>query len=127
MTEELSGLIERVTFHNGESGFCVLRVKTRRHREEFRVEGTELPKTVLAQDANTKILNAVLNPDHVLWKGSVTFDCGQLYPLADQLGMIYGTVKDTGKDTPSQTGPCLLGDNTIDAVKRIRRVRGRDE
>jgi exodeoxyribonuclease V alpha subunit len=26
MTEEISGLIERVTFHNDESGFCVLRV-----------------------------------------------------------------------------------------------------
>ena len=24
-TEEISGLIERVTFHNDESGFCVLR------------------------------------------------------------------------------------------------------
>jgi len=26
-TEEISGLIERVTFHNDESGFCVLQVK----------------------------------------------------------------------------------------------------
>jgi exodeoxyribonuclease V alpha subunit len=26
-TEEVSGLIERVTFHNEENGFCVLRVK----------------------------------------------------------------------------------------------------
>jgi hypothetical protein len=26
-TEEISGLIERVTFHNDENGFCVLRVK----------------------------------------------------------------------------------------------------
>ncbi len=34
MTEEISGLIERVTFHNEESGFCVLRVKTQGHREE---------------------------------------------------------------------------------------------
>ena len=29
VTEGISGLIERVTFHNDESGFCVLRVKTR--------------------------------------------------------------------------------------------------
>jgi len=28
-TEEISGLIERVTFHNDERGFCVLRVKAR--------------------------------------------------------------------------------------------------
>jgi hypothetical protein len=26
-TDEISGLIERVTFHNDGSGFCVLRVK----------------------------------------------------------------------------------------------------
>jgi exodeoxyribonuclease V alpha subunit len=26
-TEQISGLIERVTFHNEENGFCVLRVK----------------------------------------------------------------------------------------------------
>jgi hypothetical protein len=28
-TEEISGVIERVTFHNEDSGFCVLRVKTK--------------------------------------------------------------------------------------------------
>jgi hypothetical protein len=33
-TEEISGLIERVTFHNDDSGFCVLRVKARGQREE---------------------------------------------------------------------------------------------
>ena len=40
MTEEISGLIERVTFHNEESGFCVLRVKTQGHREETTVVGS---------------------------------------------------------------------------------------
>ena len=39
-TEEISGLIERVTFHNDESGFCVLRVKARGHREETTVVGS---------------------------------------------------------------------------------------
>jgi exodeoxyribonuclease V alpha subunit len=39
-TEEISGLIERVTFHNDESGFCVLRVKTKGHREETTVIGS---------------------------------------------------------------------------------------
>ena len=33
-TEEISGLIERVTFHNDQNGFCVLRVKMPGHREE---------------------------------------------------------------------------------------------
>jgi exodeoxyribonuclease V alpha subunit len=30
--EVLAGTLERVTFHNAESGFCVLRVKAREHR-----------------------------------------------------------------------------------------------
>ena len=38
-TEEISGLVERVTFHNEESGFCVLRVKTPGHRREATVIG----------------------------------------------------------------------------------------
>ena len=39
-TEEISGLIERVTFHNDESGFCVLRVKARGQRDETTVIGS---------------------------------------------------------------------------------------
>jgi len=39
-TEEVSGLIERVTFHNDENGFCVLRVKVRGHRDEVTVLGS---------------------------------------------------------------------------------------
>src|SRR5271167_2582678 len=31
--EVLAGLVERVTFHNAENGFCVLRIKARGHRE----------------------------------------------------------------------------------------------
>ena len=31
--EVLAGLVERVTFHNEENGFCVLRAKARGHRE----------------------------------------------------------------------------------------------
>ena len=39
-TEEISGVIERVTFHNDDSGFCVLRIKTKGHREETTVVGS---------------------------------------------------------------------------------------
>jgi len=39
-TEEISGLVERVTFHNEDSGFCVLRVKTPGHRDETTVIGS---------------------------------------------------------------------------------------
>ena len=31
--EVLAGLVERVTYHNEENGFCVLRIKARGHRE----------------------------------------------------------------------------------------------
>src|SRR3974390_1880953 len=31
--EVLSGLVERVTFHNEDNGFCVLRVKARGHKD----------------------------------------------------------------------------------------------
>ncbi|MBU2769391.1 ATP-dependent RecD-like DNA helicase, partial [Acidithiobacillus ferrivorans] len=35
----LGGLIERVTFHNDGSGFCVLRIKARGHKELVTVVG----------------------------------------------------------------------------------------
>src|SRR6059058_4511579 len=31
--EVLAGLVERVTYHNAENGFCVLRTKARGHRD----------------------------------------------------------------------------------------------
>jgi exodeoxyribonuclease V alpha subunit len=37
--EVLAGLVERVTFHNADSGFCVLRVKARSHRDLVTVVG----------------------------------------------------------------------------------------
>ena len=38
-TEALAGLVERVTFHNSENGFCVLRLKARGHRDLITVVG----------------------------------------------------------------------------------------
>ena len=38
-TEALAGLVERVTFHNAETGFCVLRVKVRGQRDLVTVVG----------------------------------------------------------------------------------------
>jgi exodeoxyribonuclease V alpha subunit len=37
--EVLAGLVERVTFHNSENGFCVLRIKARGHRDLVTVVG----------------------------------------------------------------------------------------
>lgn len=38
-SEVLAGSVERVTFHNAENGFCVLRVKARGHRDLITVVG----------------------------------------------------------------------------------------
>ena len=38
-TEVLGGLVDRVTFHNPESGFCVLRVKARSQRDLITLVG----------------------------------------------------------------------------------------
>src|SRR5246127_3147495 len=38
-TEVLAGLVERITFHNEENGFCVLRVKARGQRDLITVIG----------------------------------------------------------------------------------------
>jgi hypothetical protein len=38
-TEVLAGLVERVTFHNEDNGFCVLRVEARGKREPITVVG----------------------------------------------------------------------------------------
>jgi ATP-dependent exoDNAse (exonuclease V) alpha subunit/very-short-patch-repair endonuclease len=39
MAEELSGVIERITFHNLDNGYCVLRVQARGHRDVVTVVG----------------------------------------------------------------------------------------
>ena len=36
----LAGLVERVTFHNAENGFCVLRLKARGQRDLVTVVGS---------------------------------------------------------------------------------------
>jgi len=38
-SEVLAGLVERVTYHNAENGFCVLRIKARGHRDLVTVVG----------------------------------------------------------------------------------------
>ncbi len=37
--EVLAGTVERVTFHNAENGFCVLRIKARGHRDLVTIVG----------------------------------------------------------------------------------------
>ena len=69
--EVLAGLVERVTFHNEENGFCVLRTKARGHRDLVTVVGQAVRDVqvlcpmnrggVGARSLNVE-LQAVLNP-----------------------------------------------------------------
>ena len=38
--EYLSGSIERITYHNPENGFCVLRVKVKNHKDLVTITGS---------------------------------------------------------------------------------------
>ena len=39
VSETLAGTVERVTFHNEDNGFCVLRAKARGHRDLVTIVG----------------------------------------------------------------------------------------
>ena len=39
VSETLAGTVERVTFHNVDNGFCVLRAKARGHRDLVTIVG----------------------------------------------------------------------------------------
>ena len=49
--EPLSGLIERVTFHSPETGFCVLSVKVRGHRDPTCTVATDFRAEIGLKDA----------------------------------------------------------------------------
>jgi len=51
--EKIAGLIERVTFHNDESGFCVLKVKVKGHKDFVNVVGN-IPNIVAGEWLNAK-------------------------------------------------------------------------
>ena len=47
-TEVLAGFVERVTLHNPENGFCVLRLKARGHRDLVSTKGHAAVISVLS-------------------------------------------------------------------------------
>jgi hypothetical protein len=67
-TEEISGVIERVTFHNDDSGFCVLRVKTKGVRGEKgrnNVSSLDIPKWTGSRAARSSLVY-IRNAD-IIW------------------------------------------------------------
>src|SRR6202049_104690 len=76
--EVLAGVVERVTFHNEENGFCVLRAKARGHRDLLRLteagpqrartgvparEPAFASSTILHETGRCGIENRVRKPD----------------------------------------------------------------
>lgn len=39
VNEYISGIIERITYHNPDNGFCVLRIRVKGHRDLITVTG----------------------------------------------------------------------------------------
>ena len=67
--EVLAGLVERVTFHNPENGFCVLRTKARGHRDLVTVVGHAAmvgPGEWITASAHADGLPAQRDPDAAL-------------------------------------------------------------
>ena len=64
--EYLSGNVERVTYHNQENGFAVLRVKVKGHKDLVSVIGT-VPSITPGEDITTKgYWGMMYNTDWVL-------------------------------------------------------------
>ena len=59
-TEVLGGLVERVTFHNEENGFCVLRVKARGQRDLITVLGHMRAARTIAGWAEQKVIREIM-------------------------------------------------------------------
>jgi hypothetical protein len=73
--EVLAGLVERVTFHSADSGFCVLRIKARGHRELVTVVGHA------AVISAGEWVTALLRPRGPIRRSSAS------RPIADSRGM----------------------------------------
>ncbi len=66
--EVLAGLVERVTYHNTENGFCVLRAKARGHRD------TQVIARPTVQLTHLSVLRAITR------KPSCLISCTQCSP-----------------------------------------------
>jgi len=62
--EFIAGLVERVTFHNPENGYCVLRVKARAHRELVTIVGhsSSISAGEFLQASGTWVNNKIHGP-----------------------------------------------------------------
>ena len=98
-SERISGLIERVTFFNEDSGFCVLRVKAPGHRDLVTVVGSSL--TVCAGEWLTAEGAWVRDKEHGLQlKATVLRTVPPTTPGGIERYLGSGMVKGIGRFSP---------------------------
>ncbi len=59
--EALAGLVERVTYHNADNGFCVLRAKARGHRDVVTVVGHAAATAAELSAAERSVCSSIVN------------------------------------------------------------------
>src|SRR6516165_7927257 len=78
--EVLAGLVDRVTFHNSDNGFCVLRVKARGERDLITLVGHAAMRAdaVAVQEQHDLADDLLLGPAHDNPLGALGADAGHL-------------------------------------------------
>src|SRR5687767_4964555 len=126
MAETLAGIVERVTFHNEENGFCVLRVKAKGMRELATVIGHA--PSVTAGEFIDATGEWVVDREH-----GRQFKCEQMRVAAPSTP--EGIEKYLGSGVIKGVGPhfaqklvAAFGDKVFDVIeqepKRLRDVAG---
>lgn len=101
--EVLAGLVERVTFHSTETGFCVLRVMTRGHRDLVTTVGHAAMISAgewipIAARAILKLMPLDTFVPAPVWRMEVGDDTAARMPVFDQMQAVIDAAE--GRDVP---------------------------
>ena len=72
LTGLLAGLVERVTFHNADTGFCVLRVKARGQRDLITVIGHAAAIMMTVNSSSTGASGSSVRTPHTVPRGQLS-------------------------------------------------------
>ena len=113
--EVLAGLVERVTFHNTENGFCVLRAKVRGHRDlgggaAHKQRWKEVDDGKVKMPKEPRMLYVMTGKGFDSATGTITDSY-----LRWVIYVPYATPESTGLTTKSGTEPWLMYPGTAGA------------
>src|SRR5580693_1748448 len=116
MAEQISGIIERITFHNEDNGYCVLKVTVRGQREPVVVVGHA--QQVIAGEYLTAAGNWVTDRNHGL-----QFKADEIKTVPPHTA--DGIVKYLGSGVVKGIGPRyarrivdVFGEKTLDVIDK---------